>query len=143
MKQKLDDIDKKEVFKVPEGYFEDLPLKIQQRVSTERQPQRLRVPAWSLALAASVLLLVTFIFILPESTPNTEELLAQIPQDEIIAYLDQIELDEYDIASAIGEITDELDFENTDMLDGIDLEFNDDESIDDVLLEYDLADEYL
>ncbi|WP_436516699.1 hypothetical protein [Ekhidna sp. To15] len=140
MKYKLDDIEKKETLKVPDGYFEDLPMKIQQRISTETKPQLNRIPSWSLALAASLLLLVTFVFILPHDDPSPEELLAEIPQNEIAAYLDQIDLDEYDIASAIGDEANELEFENTDVLDGIDL---DDEAIDDVLLEYDLADEYL
>ncbi|MEO9484930.1 MAG: hypothetical protein ABJG47_15830 [Ekhidna sp.] len=140
MKYKLDDIDKKEAFKVPEGYFEDLSLKIQTRIAKEQKPRSVKIPAWSLALAASVLLLVTFIFIIPESNPSTEELLAEISQEEIIAYLDQIDLDEYDIASAIGDEVNELEFEDTNVLDGIDIG---DESIDNVLLEYELADEYL
>ena len=140
MKYKLDDIDKKEVFKVPKGYFEDLPLKIQQRISNESQPQKNGIPSWSLAMAASLLLLVTFVFILPENDPNVEDLLAEIPQEEIAAYLDQLDLDEYDIASAIGDEADEIEFEDTNVLDGIDLE---DQALDDVLLEYDLADEYL
>ncbi len=140
MKYKLDDIDKKESFKVPEGYFEDLPLKIQQRISKEEKSHGIRVPGWSLALAASILLLVTFVFILPSNDASAEELLAQISQEEIVAYLDQIELDEFDIASAIGDEVNELDFNDTNVLDGVDLE---DQSLDDVLIEYDLADEYL
>ena len=140
MKYKLDDIDKKETLKVPEGYFEDLPMKIQQRISQEEKPQGFSVPSWSLALAASLLLIVTFVFILPEAEPSAEELLAEISQEEIVEYLDLLELDEYDIASAIGEDEEAFEFEDTNVLDGIDLE---DQSIDDVLLEYDLADEYL
>ena len=140
MKYKLEDIDKKETFKVPEGYFEDLPMKIQQRISQEEKPQRFSIPSWSLALAASLLLIVTFVFILPGNEPSAEELLAEVSQEELVEYLDQLELDEYDIASAIGEDEEMFEFEDTNVLDGIDLE---DQSIDDVLLEYDLADEYL
>ena len=140
MKHKLEDIEKKKSFKVPDGYFEELPLKIQQRVSEEKKSYGIKIPSWSLALAASLLLLVTFIFIVPENDATAEELLAEISQEEIVAYLDQIELDEYDIASAIGDEVNDLEFEDTSVLDGIDLE---DQSIDDVLLEYDLADEYL
>ncbi|WP_462249157.1 hypothetical protein [Ekhidna sp.] len=140
MKYKLDDIEKKEAFKVPDGYFEELPLKIQQRVSNEKKTYGFNVPSWSLALAASLLLVVTFVFVLPGNEQSAEELLAEISQEEIVAYLDQIELDEYDIASAIGDDVNDLEFENTNILDAIDLE---DQSIDDVLLEYDLGDEYL
>ena len=140
MKYKLDDIDKKQVFKVPEDYFEDLPVKIQQRISNERKNQRSGVPAWSLAFTAAILLLATFIFIIPNGDPTAEDLLAEVSQEDIVAYLDQIDLDEYDIASAFAVEDNEWQFEETDMLEGIDLE---DQSMDDVLLEYDLGDEYL
>ena len=139
MKYKLNDIDKKEAFKVPDRYFEDLPMKIQQRISTKQEKQRSSIPAWSLAMAASVILIITFIFLIPDNK-SAEDLLAAIPQDELMAYLDQIELDEYDIASVMGEDANELDLENTNILDGIDLG---DEEMDDVFLEYDLEDEYL
>ncbi|MEP1032148.1 hypothetical protein [Ekhidna sp.] len=140
MKYKLNNIDKKEIFKVPDGYFESLPLKIQQRISSSSKPERNGIPSWSLALAASFLLLITFVFILPDNAPSPEQLLAEVSQDEIVAYLDQVELDEYDIATAFGDDADELNFEDTNVLDGIDLG---DQAIDDVLLEYDLEDEYL
>ncbi len=140
MKYKLDDIDKKETFKVPDGYFEDLPLKIQQRISTGQKKQRRGIPVWSLAMAASVIVILTFIFLIPDNNSAAEDMLAEIPQDELIAYLDQLELDEFDIASAMGEDVNAINLEDMNILDGIDLG---DEAIDDVLLEYDLEDEYL
>lgn len=140
MKYKLDDIDKKESFKVPEGYFENLPMKIQQRIDTENKSSSIRIPAWSYALAASLLLVVTFVFILPGGTSTSNDLLAEVSEEEIIAYLEQFDLDEYDVASVIGDDLGSLEFEDANILDGIDLE---DQSIDDVLLEYDLGDEYL
>lgn len=141
MKYKLDDIAKKKAFEVPEKYFEDLPLKIQTRINEEKaETSSWRVPSWSLAMAASILLLITFIFITPDSGPDPEKLLAEVSQDELIAYLDLIELDEYEIASALDENSEVFDFEDTSILDGIEM---DDQALDDVLLEYDLEDEYL
>ncbi|MEP0987253.1 hypothetical protein [Ekhidna sp.] len=141
MKYKLDDIEKKKPFEVPEKYFEELPLKIQTRINEEKvESYSWKVPAWGLAMAASILLLITFIFIIPESGPDPEKLLAEVSQDELIAYLDQIELDEYDIASAFDDNMDVFELENSSMLDGIEI---DDQALDDVLLEYDLEDEYL
>ncbi len=67
-------------------------------------------------------------------------MLAEISKNELVAYLGQMELDEYEIASAFDEDLEIFDTEDTNMLDGIDLG---DEAIDDVLLEYDLEDEYL
>lgn len=140
MKYKLDNIDRKKVFKAPDGYFEDLPLKIQKRVEEERNTSvRYAVPKWSLALAASLALIVTFFFISQNNGPSPEEMLAEVSQDELVAYLDHLDLDEYEIASAFNENVEIFD-EETNVLDGIDLE---DQSIDDVLQKYDLEDEIL
>ncbi|WP_424964179.1 hypothetical protein [Ekhidna sp.] len=141
MKHKLDDIDKKEVFKVPEGYFEGLPMRIQKRVDSEKPVTRQQfTPKWGLALAASIALVVTFVFVLYNNGPSPEDMLAEISQDELVAYLELMELDEYEIASAFDEDMEIFDKEDANILDGIDLE---EDAIDDVLLEYDLEDEYL
>lgn len=142
MKYKLDDIEKKELFKVPDRYFEDLPMKIQNRVGSEKQvTERQFIPVWSLALAACLALFITFVFVFNDNNGTSpEEMLAEISKDELVAYLGQMELDEYEIASAFDEDLEIFDTEDTNMLDGIDLG---DEAIDDVLLEYDLEDEYL
>lgn len=99
------------------------------------------MPSWSLALAASVVLLVTFVFIFNTNGPTAESLLAEVSETELLAYLDQIELDEYDIALTVGDQTDILELDQFDVLQGIELE---DQVFDDVLFEYDLEeDEYL
>ncbi len=141
MKHKLDNIDKKEVFEVPEGYFEDLPLKIQARIDAEKPKSVVRsVPSWSLAMAASALFVLAFVFIFSDKESTVDDLLAEVSNEELVAYLDQIDLDEYDIASAFEDDVDALNLEETNVLDGIDME---DQVLDDVLLEYDLGDEYL
>ncbi|WP_420319245.1 hypothetical protein [Ekhidna sp.] len=141
MKHKLDDIDKKEIFKTPEGYFKDLPLKIQTRIAEEKPARSIRtVPNWGLALAASLALIVTFIFVLPKEQLSAEELLASVSQDELIAYLGQLEIDEYDIASIADDSDEIFEYDDPNVLEGIDIG---DQSLDDVLLEYDLEDEYL
>ena len=140
MKYKLDDIDRKKAFKAPDGYFEDLPLKIQKRVEGERNTSvRYAVPKWSLALAASLALIVTFFFISQNNGPSPEEMLAEVSRDELVAYLAHLDLDEYEIATAFDEDVEIFD-EETNVLDGIALK---DQSIDDVLQEYDLEDEIL
>ena len=140
MKYKLDDIDKKEQFKVPDGYFEDLPMRIQKRIQVETPVSRSKRTVWSLAMAASLLIIITYIFMIPDSNPSAEELLAEVSQEELIAYLDEAEFDEYELASAFEGNEEIFDFEDTNVLDGIDM---DDQAIDDVLLQYDLEDEYL
>ncbi len=140
MKHKIEDIDKKQAFDTPEGYFEDLPMRIQARIENKK-PQAVsqRLPKWSLALA-SMALLLTFVFVFYDNSTSEKDLLAGISQEELVAYLDQIELDEYEIASTFESDLDALNLDETSVLDGIDME---NEALDDVLLEYDLEDEYL
>lgn len=141
MKYRLDDIDKKNKFEVPEGYFEDLPMKIQQRIEQEKKsPQTIQLPVWSMALAASILLILSFVFIFNENEQSAEELLAEISQEELIAYVDYFDLDVYDIASAFPEDAELIEFEEMEMLDGLDME---DSSLDEILNEYNLEDELL
>ena len=141
MKYKLDDIEKKKVFDVPEGYFEDLPMKIQKRIESESTSKMaIAWPKWSVALAASLTLIAVFLFVIPSNDVNAEDLLASVTQEELIAYLDEIELEEFEIITALGDNPTVFDFEETEGLDDIDLE---DQSIDDMLLEYDLEEELL
>ena len=141
MKRDLNDIDKKLDYKVPEGYFEDLPMRIQQRIDQEKATRStFKLPAWSFAMAASIVLIVTFFFIFNGSENTAESLLAEISEEDLIAYLGELELDSYDLASAFPETTNELIFEEREMLDAI--EFGD-ESIDNILLEYNLEAEDL
>lgn len=139
MKHKLKDIDKRKAFEVPEGYFEDLPLKIQSRISTkEKSKYQIRLPNWSLALAASVILIVTSIFLFSDTPTSAEDLLAKIPQEELIAYLDEIELDEYELADAFPEETNSLEFDDVKMLEDLDMS---DESLNELLNEFNLENE--
>jgi len=141
MKYKLDDIEKKKVFDVPESYFEDLPMKIQKRIESETSGKvAFAWPKWSVALAASLTLIAVFLFVIPSNDVNAEDLLASVTQEELIAYLDEIELEEFEIIAALGDNPSVFDFEETEGLDDIDLE---DQSIDDMLLEYDLEEELL
>lgn len=137
MNRKLDDINKKPDFKLPEGYFEDLPLKIQNRIEAEKPKSRvIRLPTWSLAMAASVVAIVSLVFLLGGNENKADDLLAEISEEDLVAYIEELDLDEYDLASAFPETTEELEFKDIEIMDGLDLE---DHSIDDILLEYNLA----
>jgi len=141
MKYKLDDIEKKSGFKVPEGYFEDLPMRIQKRIEVEgSQKSTFRIPSWSLAMAASILLVISFVFIFNDSEQNANEILAEVPEADLIAYLDQVDVDIYDLASAFPEDSESLQFDELDMVNGLDIEEG---FLDGILEEYNLEDEYL
>ena len=141
MAKRLDDIEKRIDFQVPEGYFEDLPMKIQKRIELEK-PKRssLRVPSWSMAMAASVLLILGFFLIWNENETSVEDLLAEIPEEELMAYVEELNLDAYDLASAFPETTEELEFEDIEMMEEWNME---DLPIDDILLEYNIEEEKL
>jgi hypothetical protein len=92
--KKLEDIPKKEVFDVPEGYFEKLPGMIQSRVSN---PGAFSRPAWvyglRYALPAVILLAVTiFWFNRPTGDGSPEGLLASVQTEELVAYLNDTDL---------------------------------------------------
>lgn len=140
MKYKLNDIDKKQPFKTPEGYFEDLPLKIQTRIQKKEKHTSVRLPSWKFALAASILVLVVTYFIADQKPLSAEMMLAEVSQDELIAYLDNMDINLEDITTTFQETSNELEFEEMNGLEELDMNEGD---LDDLLLEYDLNEDYL
>ena len=141
MNKKLDDIEKKLNMKVPEGYFEELPMRIQKRIEMEQSSSTsFKIPSWSLAMAASIVVIIGFIFFWDGNNTSVEELLAEIPEEELMAYVEELNLDAYDLATAFPETTEELEFEDIEMMDELEV---DDLSIDDILLEYNIEEEKL
>ena len=137
MRYKLDNIDKKPPFEVPERYFEDLPMKIQRRVEDhKKQGAFFNWPIWAVASAACVLLIVV-LFTLQNSSQSPENMLTEIPTSELVAYLDQLDIDLDDLTSTLPDEIDIIESEDTDMLDEV--EFEDPSSLDDFLKEYDLT----
>jgi len=123
--KKLDDIEKKNIYSTPEGYFDELPGIIQSRVrpKSEKQPVVWVSLGLKYAVAATVVLLIAYfgVFRNPASTETDyNSLLAEVSTVELIAYiestdlttdeiLDYIDLDE----SAFDEIFEyEQDFMN-------------------------------
>jgi hypothetical protein len=94
--KKLEDIPKKQIFEVPEGYFEKLPGIIQSRVTQHREEKKWWLEynySLRLALPAIILLVVGIIWF--SDTPkdlNAENLLASIQTEDLITYLNEDEL---------------------------------------------------
>jgi hypothetical protein len=94
--KKLDDIPKKQIFNVPEGYFEELPGIIQSRVS-ERQNSNEAAPVLRYALRfAMATVLVVAITVLwfqrGGKIEKTESILASIETADLVAYIDDADL---------------------------------------------------
>jgi hypothetical protein len=135
---KLEDLPKKEIFDVPEGYFEKLPGVIQARIADSKQQTTSRpVLRYAFQYALPLVMIITIGLIwFEKSSPDqsaTESLLAEIQTEDLITYLDntdmttdellehasldaadaeEIELEVYDLNldnEALDILTDEMD----------------------------------
>lgn len=92
----IEELSKKEIQKVPEGYFEEFPDKIAARISQKPQEAKtikFTYSYWAVAAAVS-LLLVSYFVLTNQQTTNTKavpcaELLCDVSNDEIYDYLYQ------------------------------------------------------
>lgn len=135
---KIEDIEKKKPFDVPDGYFEDLPMKIQARIE-KKEIQWFQTPVFKMAvsLASIIIIVITFVFI--GTNEPAEDFLADVSQEDLLAYVDFMQLDEQDIFSAFEGSMEGVDFSET-QIEEIELE---DMELDDLLIEYDLSDDFL
>ncbi|HYG20984.1 MAG TPA: hypothetical protein VD816_18730 [Ohtaekwangia sp.] len=125
--KKLEDIPKKKVFTVPDGYFEKLPAAVQSRV--HRQDTR---AIWTGRLRYAfpvvvVLGLSVFWFTRDAATAHPEAVLATIPTSDLVGYLadsdlsvedllDNVALDDAD-AAELEEAVYALDFSDEQLQD--------------------------
>ena len=94
--KKLADIPKTQPFKVPDNYFEDLPMRIQARIQ-KPEPKSLWAGEWGLALKLAIPVLVIGIGAVvfwPSVAINadTTASLDSVPTTELLAYLESDEL---------------------------------------------------
>jgi|SRR5690349_2777630 hypothetical protein len=116
--KKLDDIPKKEIFSVPEGYFDELPGIIQARVAKRQASPRFSMARFSLRYALpGVVVVAAALFWYLRVTPaiDPENVLAGVDTEQLIAYIEetdlsteelmeQVELDQTDIESIVDEV---------------------------------------
>ena len=89
MKNKLEHIDHRHPFKVPEKYFDQLYDDILDRKSHIKGTKSESVPVrlvWALSSIAAVIVLL-FVFIFPKQQDTSTDWLADIATEEIMAYL--------------------------------------------------------
>ena len=139
--KKLEDIPKKNIFEVPEGYFDRLPGIIQARVS-EQRPTYGWLPPWSVpvrfAVAVLMMMAVGVFWYTPGSLSGTDKIkseLASINPDQLVEYLDEHELATEDLVERIAWSADDLnDLENS-VYSGLDVPH---QEIEKILNEYDV-----
>ena len=111
---KLDDIKKKNIYTVPDNYFDQLPTRIQSRVNEKP------VSSWSLnrsliyKLAAPAFAVALLLFYFGPGNNNDsqdfETILAQVSNEDIIAYLSNTDITTQEIIEAIDFSNAELKF---------------------------------
>jgi hypothetical protein len=110
--KKLEHIPKKEIFEVPDGYFERLPGNIQARISgsissTERRfIFRYKLP-YALPLIVFVAVTVYWLSV-PRQPENVESLLASVQTEQLVAYLGESDLTTEDLLEHVDFNSDDL-----------------------------------
>jgi hypothetical protein len=144
---KLEDINKDNIFKVPDNYFENFPERLKKRI--EETEQQKKVPVIRLRsiinIAAAAVILIFAIYGITkinDNTPSVDQILSEISSEELVNYLVESDmstdeflesLDMSIIASTEDPITDE--FIPSDPLD--------EKTIDELLDEYEIEMQYL
>ena len=111
MARKLNDIPKKEIFKVPEDYFTELEKKIDRRIDAKPAGKVVsfysehRYELAGLAAAAAIALLVIFVpWQNSGPAPDVTAMIAEIPAEDCLAYLEYSDLT---IEQIIGSATEQ------------------------------------
>lgn len=131
---KLEDIPKKQIFSVPEDYFETLPSRIHSRLPESGSESRTRlVLRYSLQYVLPVVLVALVLFWYNRPSSDAATILATVETEDLIYYLQEsglttddlienVEFNQSDVEAIEGEVYDlELPGLNDDE---IDLELN-------------------
>ena len=102
----IDELKKDNVFKVPEGYFEELPSIIQAKVTQPSEPE----PFWGVqpavrwaAVAASILVFAVYFSVFRTDTNATdvESLIAQVSMEDLVAFIENSDITTEELIASI------------------------------------------
>jgi hypothetical protein len=132
----IEKLSREHIFKVPENYFENLPMQIQAK--TSGQTKVIPLVTWSMkrtwaSLAAcSIIAILGYFTWMPKQDALSNEALSEVQNQEIVNYLIQEDVTQTDIAehfeneeakvSDEPELLDYLKLNDKDVLQSIDLE---------------------
>ena len=105
---KLDNIPKKTVFDVPDGYFESLPAQIQLRIAQRSGHVSAPVRRYALRLALPILVLAAAVFYYVNHQASPESILASVETPELILFLQESEMTTEDLIENFDFSTGEL-----------------------------------
>ena len=148
-KFRLEDLEKRQVFnKPPEGYFDRLPGIIQAKTA-HKAGKSGRQLVWTNALklvpvAALMILIAIYSGIFQERTvePGFEEILSQVTSDDIILYLEELDISNDEILEEVDLKALSLELESIDdpLMDNLEIE---DETLIQLYDDFDLQDSLL
>ena len=148
-KIRLEDLDKGQVFnKPPDGYFDRLPGIIQSKTAHKRGSGSIPL-VWKRTLqlipvAALLIFIAWYSGVIATSRPDSgfEEILSEVTSDDIILYLEELDISSNEILDEVDLRALSLEFENPEdpLLDNLDIE---DETLMELYDSYDLHDSLL
>lgn len=109
--KKLEDIPKKEIFTVPDGYFDKLPGLIQARVAApDRSREFLPAFSWKVALPAAMVVAAGIFWLTSPAEPkDAESILASVETHDLVAYLNESE------EVSVDEVLESVEFNDSDV----------------------------
>lgn len=144
---KLDDLNRDNIFKTPDNYFESFPDRLKDRLEQEETSHNTRVRMhvfYKYAAAASVAIILTIVSLnlFTDRSLSPEEMLADVSSQDLIEYLVSSDLSE-------DELLDQMDLS---LIDYEGMEFDnyllppettDEEAIDEMIDQYEIELQYL
>ncbi len=132
----LNKISRESIFKVPENYFENLPMQIQAKTSGKAKVIPLvswsMKRTWASLAACSIIVILAYFTWMPKQDALSNEALSEVQNKEIVNYLIQEDVSQSDIAehfedeevklSNDSELLDYLKLNDKDIIQSIDLE---------------------
>ena len=137
----LDNLPKSTIFKVPENYFNELPMRIQAQTSGQAKVIPLvswsKKRTWGSIAACTVIGILGYFTLMPKQDSLGNEALAGVQNQEIVNYLIQENINHIDLAEQItnnktlqfkdSELLDNLKVTDKDILQSVDFENIDNE----------------
>ena len=123
---KLEDLEKKNVLQAPEGYFDDLSANISHRIKNVKSRDTItffpsKQILWGVAASLALLLVSWIVFRnVDNNDSNSNEFLASISDQEIIAYLEYEDLSSFDLSERV--LVDSLNFQENSVIPELDID---------------------
>jgi hypothetical protein len=135
---RVDDLEKKNVFSVPDRYFDHLPSEIQARVSSRNRAGSFSF-AWLLragAFASIALLVMCLWYFNGQSDSTPEAQLAQVSTEEIATYLQDSEVTQRELIDILAlTTTDENLFQPSDITENELIEGLSNQEVEDLIIQ--------